>query len=162
MRLDYEYCDIRYVDSQGALYRINRMFKYSTKKIFIIVGHGDIDGTNIEGINFEDYKNSNDLYCIWLYACNCGKRLAKDLTIKGFNVLAFITEIIISDQTIPIELESILKYVKKIDNLSFSDFYKYIRDAFYQESIKQIQKNDILQAAIYNHTRLALRKYCRE
>jgi len=157
--LDYEYCDIRYVDTRGAQDKVDYVFNHSRKKIIIIIGHGNEDGSKINGLDLDLYEKSKYIFCIWLFACNSGKEIGKKLAKKGFNTLCFDTEILISDKPRPPEVMKILNYIKKIENVSFSKFVSMLRRFYYKESIKSLLKNDILQAAVLNHTRLALRAY---
>jgi hypothetical protein len=133
----------------------------------LIVGHGTRQ--SVGGYTSQTFPIIASAQVIWIYACNCGKQLIKDIaerhgsaTVFGYttNVLAPITGPI--ESTVAGDIKRFLEeYTGAVDPIQILEHIqnKLLLEAIFQMERARTQHDGVLimTAALINHTRLSLR-----
>jgi len=135
--------------------------------VAIFVGHGTRQ--SVCGYTSQTFPRLPSVKVIWLYACNCGKKLIKEIAEMHGNVTVFgYTTNILAPTTGPIELTVAGDIKDSLEEYSgpsiTSHILRHVQDRLLKEAVRDIEKAKaqrdgtmLMVAALINHTRLSLR-----
>jgi hypothetical protein len=133
----------------------------------IFVGHGTRH--SVGGYTSQTFPILSSVKIIWLYACNCGKKLIKEIAERHGSATVFgYTTNVIAPMTGPIELTvagDIKEFLEEYSGpASTTQILRHVQDRLLKAAIFHIKNAKaqrdgrmLMVAALINHTRLSLR-----
>jgi hypothetical protein len=155
--------DLRNHNEQWNSRDIETLVRAYDAPVMVFVGHGS--SHSIAGLTEATFPKFPSAQVIWIYACNCGKSLIKQLGNNELAVFGYVTSIL-APQSIEATVASHIRRLMEeySGTAKGKDILIYIQSKLFEEAVTLITKAKgernglvLIQAALINHTRLSIR-----